>query len=195
MKSHLYQPTQRDRITHSCALALDTKIDSSDYILLSVTLFENRFNQKSLKHIEKELSLIKELYGQNDYKNAIARIKSIVNQYKNELGADYSNLLLNKSINLEDNPSRNYSRRFFETELANNLENKLGKENNYALFNDFASFIKLNIGTIDSRSKVDQMIKSIAKFNDNVELELKSVSYYLIALFLVYVKVIRIQDR
>lgn len=167
--------TQKDRICDSCAVALETKIDSSDYILLSVNIIENRLSQNSLKQLEKELQSIKELYANNDYQSAIKKLVAIVNQYKNELGPEYSNLLLQKSTNLVDNPSRNYSRRVFETELANNFEVKFAAENNYPLFNDFANFLRLDIGPIDSRSKVDQML-NLSKFNDYVELELKEHS-------------------
>lgn len=150
------------------------RVDSSDFILLTTGILKEQLGDK----IQQDIQKIQNLYIHNETGNAINAVLDI---FKNQIkdNAPLVNLVQEKAKSCVgvDNPMKNDSRRFFETEYSNQVWKNLGKPE-FDSMNKLLAFIKeihpvflpaqKPPETIQSSNDVDATMESMHEltFND-----------------------------
>ncbi|KGP64113.1 hypothetical protein EP47_08190 [Legionella norrlandica] len=94
-------------------------VDSADSVLITIHIIEHELGHSQ------ELDLVKQAFAQNDYKHVFDLIESLINPTLQEKNEEVFELICEKiATSFEhDNPHKNWSRRYFDTRLSQELWN------------------------------------------------------------------------
>ncbi|KTD55567.1 substrate of the Dot/Icm secretion system [Legionella santicrucis] len=94
-------------------------VDSADSVLITIRIIEHELGHSQ------ELNLVKQAFAQNDYKRTFDLIESLINPTLLEKNEELFALICEKIATAfeHDNPHKNWSRRYFDTRLSQELWN------------------------------------------------------------------------
>ena len=157
------------------------KLDSSDFILLSMDMLRGALGEEADKH----LNAVSAKYQEQDYEGAFKGLIELAGGSEEKLGGDVVALMKSKSTALRDDPTANQSRRFYETRLATHLEEELKTSGAFRSVGGMRDVIakqfqakgrNVSLPAVNSPEDAQTLIGLICRFNDNIEMGLKEDS-------------------
>jgi hypothetical protein len=167
-------------VTHVLSALNSQQLDTSDFILLSTRLIELATNASPSN--ESLLKVIRQHYLQQNYEGAIENIFKIcaLEENKSTLGQEIIQKLTLIKSRLHDEPTKNKSRRFYETLYALKLEDQNKSATNYSMFQQFSNILNSLRGSplqlVSNFNDALKVITAICALNDRIEMELKKQS-------------------